>query len=101
MKPWYSIRDRCQICFGDATVIKVPANLLTYVTYALYVLVPALVGVYVYGHVQEFIYFAIAGLVILMGVSYADIVRGEQYARSKIKVAGTDVDGFKKRGWTS
>lgn len=100
VKPWYSIRNRCQICFGDATVIKVPPNWMTYVTYVLYVVVPALVAVYVYGHRKDFIYYAVVGLVALMVVAYADIVRGEEYARSKIKVSGSDAARFRKRGWT-
>ncbi len=99
VKPWYAIRNRCQICFGDATVIQIPPNWMTYATYVLYVLVPAFIGVYVYGHIQDFLYFGIAGLAALMIVSYIDISRGEEYARSKIKVAGSDSGDFKKRGW--
>ncbi len=99
MKPWYSFRNRCHICFGDATVITVPPNWLTYTTYVLYGVVIAFMAVYVYGHIQEFLYFAIGALVAMFLISYADIVRGEEYAKSKIKVAGSDAVDFRKRGW--
>jgi hypothetical protein len=99
MKPWFAIRNRCQNCFGDATVIQVPPNWRTYLSYALYVLIPALIAIYVTDDVKTYLYLAVALLFVMMIISYVDIGRGEKYAKDRIKVATTDVDVFKKRNW--
>lgn len=99
VKPWYSIRDRCGGCMGDATVIQVPNSWMTYVSYALYVAVPALVVVYLTSGAVLWMYGAVALLVVMMILQYLDVVRGEKYARSKIRVTASDSSSFKTRGW--
>jgi uncharacterized protein (DUF983 family) len=99
MKPWFAIRNRCQNCFGDATAIQVPANWMTYLSYALYVLIPALIAIYVTNHVKNYLYLALVLLFVMMIVSFVNIGRGEKYAKERIKIANTDVDVFKRRKW--
>jgi len=99
VKPWYSMRNRCLGCFEEATVIKVPNSWMTYVSYALYVTVPALVVLYVTSKTSFWIYAAIALLVVMIVLQYLDVVRGEKYARSKIRVTATDSSRFRARGW--
>lgn len=99
VKPWFAIRNKCQNCFGDATVIPIPANWITYTSYAFYIFVPALILFYVTEHAKTYLYLAIAGLVAMMIVAYVDLVRGEKYAKTKIKIANTDAQTFRRRGW--
>ena len=99
VKGWYQVRNVCSRCFSVATDIKIPRNWMTYTTYVLYVVVPALVGVHLTTDSREYLYLAIVGLVVMAIISYADIVRGEKFARTKIKVAGSNLDQFRKKGW--
>jgi hypothetical protein len=97
VKPWFAIRNRCQNCFGDATVIQIPYNWMTYMSYALYVLIPALIVIYVTDHVKNILYLAVALLILMMIIAFADIARGEKYAKERIKITTGDVDSFKRR----
>jgi hypothetical protein len=99
VKPWFAIRDRCQNCFDDATVIQIPANWMTYLSYALYVAVPALIAIYMTDHVKTYLYLAVVLLFFMMAVSYVDIARGEKYAKERIKITGADAEAFKRRRW--
>lgn len=98
VKPWYAIRDRCLGCIGDAVVIRVPNSWMTYTTYMLYVVVPALVVLYVTSDIAVWIYAAIVLLGAMMILQYKDMRRGERYARSKIRVTTSDSEAFRKRG---
>jgi hypothetical protein len=100
IKAWYAISDRCVGCLGEATVIKVPNSWMTYLSYALYVVIPALVVLYVTSKTMFWIYAAVALLVVMMVVQYADVVRGEKFARSKIRITASDSGRFKTRGWS-
>lgn len=97
VKPWFAIRDRCQNCFGEATAIQVPSNWMTYTSYVLYVLIPALIVVYLTEHVKVYLYLAVSLLLVMMVVSFMDIGRGKKYAKERIRVANTDVDVFRRR----
>jgi hypothetical protein len=99
IKPWYSITPRCLGCIGDATVIQVPNSWMTYVSYVLYIVIPALVVLYVTSSTLTWIYLAVVLLVVMMILQYMDVVRGEKYARSKIRVTAADSGRFKTRGW--
>lgn len=99
VKPWFAVRNKCQNCFGDATVIHIPRNKVTYALYALYVIIPALILAYVEEHAKTYLYVAIAGLVVMMALAYVELVRGEKYAKAKIKITSADVQRFKRRGW--
>ena len=99
VKPWYSIRNRCFGCYGEATVIVVPNSWMTYVSYVLYVVVPLLVVVYVSTHVVEWIYAAIALLIVMIVLQYLDIVRGEKFAKAKIRVTVSDTSKLRGRNW--
>ncbi len=100
IKPWYSVRNRCVGCVGDATVIDVPNSWMTYISYVLYIAVPALVLVYVTSKATVWIYLAVALLVVMMILQYVDVGRGQKYARSKIRVTTADSGRFKSRGWS-
>lgn len=90
VKPWFAIRDRCQGCMGEATVIKIPSNWMTYLSYVLYVMIPALIAVYVTEHGKVFLYLAVALLLVMMVVAFADISRGEKYAKQRIRTTSAD-----------
>lgn len=97
VKSWYSIRDRCPRCFGDATPIKIPFTIYTLALYTFYVLVPVLVGLYVTTDIETYLYFSIATMVIMFAIAWIVIGQGEDYAWSKIKVTNSDVDRLGKR----
>ena len=99
VKSWYQVRNVCSRCFSVATAIKIPRNWMTYASYVLYVVVPALIGANQITGSSMYLKLAIVGLVVMLIVSYADIVRGEKFARTKIKVAGSNLDQFRKKGW--
>ncbi len=97
VKPWYSIRDRCLGCMGDAVVISVPNSWMTYVSYVLYVTIPVLVVMYVTSNVTTWIVASVILLIAMMIIQYKDMVRGERFARSKIRVTASDSEAFKAR----
>lgn len=99
MKAWYERRNRCSRCYGDATAIRIPNSRLTYLVYVLYVIVPALVAVYLTTDVRPYIWLSLGGVILMMVVSYADMSRGAAYAKKRIKVTDGDLQGFRKRGW--
>ena len=98
-KTWYQRRDRCLACVGPATPIKVPNSALTYANYVLYVFVPGLVAVYLWSDDRSYLWLAVGFLAIMMITSYADLLRGERYARKKVKIATSDLVEFRRRGW--
>lgn len=100
VKAWYQRADRCSRCNGPATPIPIPNHWLTYLTYVLYVVVPGLVAAYLVTDIDIYIWTAIVGLAIMMVVSFADVSRGSVYAKKKIKITDSDVDKFRRRGWT-
>lgn len=99
VKPWYSFRDRCIGCTGDARVIEVPNSWMTYASYILYVMIPALVVLYVTSKSVLWMYGAVALLVVMIVLTYMDIVRGEKYAKARIRVTESDSSRFRTRGW--
>jgi hypothetical protein len=99
VKAWFEIRNRCPVCFEDARVIDIPRNWMTYGSYLLYIVIPALILVYVAEHVKLYLYAALALLFVMMVLAYADIVRGEAYARERIKRTVSDSDIFNRRSY--
>lgn len=99
VKPWFAIRNRCQNCFSEATAIQIPANWMTYFSYLLYALIPALIAIEIAYDDRNYLYLAVALLFLMMVISYMNIARGEKYARERIKITDTDVDAFKRRKW--
>jgi uncharacterized protein (DUF983 family) len=99
VKPWYSIRDRCSRCLGDVKVIDVPRGPLTFVVYALAAV--AIVLAYLYTRLDEdlYIYVAVAFTVAMGIVQFKELVRGERYARAKIRVTRSDLPAMRKKGW--
>jgi uncharacterized OB-fold protein len=98
-KSWYQIRNKCQLCFADATAIQIPNTWMTYALYVLYVVTPGLVLVYVSNDEKPYLYAAVVLLVLMIVLSWLEVSRGLAYARTKIKVTSADVKDFKKRGW--
>ncbi len=90
VKPWYSFRDRCLGCYGEATVIIVPNSWMTYATYFLYVFVPAMVVLYLTSKATFWIYVAIALLIVMVILQLLDLIRGEKIARGRIKFTASD-----------
>lgn len=99
VKAWYERRNRCSRCYGDATAIRVPNSWLTYLVYGFYVIVPALAAVYLTTDVRLYIWLSLGGVILMIGVSFADMSRGAAYAKKRIKVTDGDLQGFRKRGW--
>jgi uncharacterized protein (DUF983 family) len=99
VKSWFQVKNVCSRCFGEAAVIKIPRGLLTYISYILYVVVPGLVVADQLTGSSEYLTLAVVGVVAMLIISYADIVRGEKFARTKIKVASSDLNRFRKKGW--
>ncbi len=99
VKPWFSFRNRCEGCMGEARVIDIPNSWMTYTSYILYVVIPVLVVFYVTQKTQIWIYAAVVLLVVMMILTYMDILRGEKFAKAKIKVTASDADRFRTRGW--
>ena len=95
VKPWYAIRNKCPGCCSDATVIVVPNSWMTYTSYFLYVLVPILVVIYVTSKATIWIYAAVALLVVMIILQYMDIIRGEKFAKAKIRVTASDSTRFR------
>lgn len=98
-KAWYERQNRCSRCYGDATAIKIPNSWLTYATYGLYLVVPSLVAFYVTTHEKLYIWLSVAGVILMMVASFADMSRGAAYAKKRIKVTGGDLHEFRRRGW--
>ena len=99
VKPWFAIRNQCQMCIGQARVIQIPNNWMTYVSYVLYAVIPALVLISLTLKDRAFLYLAVVLLLIMMVVAYANVVRGERYARARIKIATSASGEFRRRGW--
>ncbi len=99
VKGWYSVRNRCARCLRDARTINIPSSWLTYLSYTLFVAVPVLVGLHILTDSSELLYLSIGGLIVMMIVSYLDVVRGEKIARAKIKITSQDLGEFRRRGW--
>jgi len=98
-KAWFQIRPRCSRCIGPATVIIVPNGPLTYLTYFLYFFVPGLVAVSLITDQRPYLWYALVGLAVMMIVAMIDLGRGQKVARSRVKVAGSDLHEFRRRGW--
>lgn len=99
VKPWFAIRDRCEMCFSDAVVIKIPLNSYLVVLYALYIASPAAVLIYIYSDDIYYLYVGVALLAVMVFISLVAISRGEEYARSKIRMTSSNVSEFRRRGW--
>lgn len=98
-KAWYQIRPRCSRCMGPATEIAVRNGPLTYLTYFLYVFVPGLVVVHFMTDDKAYLWYSIVGLVIMVAVAMIDIGRGQKIAKKRVKIAGSDLHEFRRRGW--
>lgn len=99
VKPWYSMRDRCARCGRDVRVIEVPRTLATYAVYVLTAGAFALVYMNTREDVSMYLYLAIVLVVAMMVIQFKELVRGERYARTKIKVTHSDADAMRKKGW--
>lgn len=99
VKPWYSIRDRCARCYGDVRVIKIPPSVFTYTVYVTTVV--ALVLLYMYTRNDEDTYFYVAIVVaaVMVVAQIKENLRGEKYAKARIKVTQSDTKAMKDKGW--
>jgi len=99
VKPWYSLGNRCLGCFGEAIVIKVPNGWMTYLSYILYVVVPGMVVGYLTTKETVWIYAAVVLLSAMLVLQYLDLLRGEKFAKSRVRVTAADSSQFRRRGW--
>ena len=100
VKNWYQIKDKCMVCFSDATAIKIPNTWKTYLVYVLYVVTPAMILAYVWEDDRFYLYLAFVLVFIMMAITWVELGRGRAYARAKIKITDANIDQFRKRGWT-
>lgn len=98
-KPWYAYRNRCARCSGDLAVIPIPAGPITYAVYALVAICFVLVYIGNRDDDQLLVYSAVAGVIAAMVLQFFELVRGEKYARAKVKPTKSDVDVLKAKGW--
>ncbi len=99
VKAWYTFGDKCPVCFSDATAVKVPNTWLTYLQYSLYVIVPALIVIYLMHDDRQYLYFAVILVVVMMTISWIEFGRGRDYARAKVKMTAGNLESFRKKGW--
>jgi len=97
VKPWYSIRDRCARCYGDTKVIPIPPSVFTYVVYVTMGICFVLLYLYSRNNEDTYFYVAIAFAVVMAASQIKELIRGERYARARIKVTRSDVDTMKKK----
>lgn len=98
-KAWFQIRPLCSRCNGVATEIVVPNGPLTYLTYFLYLFVPALAVYSLLTDQKEFLWYSVVGLVIMVVAAMADLGRGYRLAKKRVRIASSDLHEFRRRGW--
>lgn len=98
-KAWFQIRPTCSRCIGPATEIVVPNGPLTYFTYFLYFFVPGLVVVSLIIDERVYLYYALAGLAVMMVSAMIDLGRGLRIAKSRVKIASSDLHELRRKGW--
>jgi hypothetical protein len=99
VKPWYSMTERCSRCLGDVRAIEIPRGPMTYLVYLLAVVAMTLAYLYTREDDDLFLYAAVAFTVAMGVVQFKELIRGERYARAKIKVTRSDVPAMRKKGW--
>lgn len=99
VKPWYSIKDRCARCHNDVRPIEVPRTLASYMIYVLAAAAFALIYLNSKGGDDVYLYTAIVLVVAMMVLQFKELVRGEKYAKAKIKVTQSDTKTMKDKGW--
>ena len=99
VKPWYSLRDRCARCYSDSKVIPIPSSVFTYLVYVTMVICFVILYLYTRNDDDTYLYVAIAFAFVMAASQIVDLMRGEKYARARIKVAHSDTDAMKKKGW--
>jgi prepilin signal peptidase PulO-like enzyme (type II secretory pathway) len=98
-KAWFSISNTCMSCRGPARVILIRATTLTYVKYALWVAVMALIAVHLKLEDRFYLWVAVACLLAAMVLAYIDLLRGERKARARIRMTSGDLETFRKLRW--
>lgn len=99
VKAWFQMRPMCSRCIGPATEIVVPNSPLTYLTYFLYFFVPGLVAASLMTDERVYLYYALAGLAAMVATTMVDLGRGLRIAKSRVKIASSDLHEFRRRGW--
>ncbi len=84
---------------GPATEIAVTNGPLTYLTYFLYVFVPGLVVVSITWDDRTYLWYAVAGLVVMVVVAMIDIGRAQAVAKKRVRIASSNLHEFRRRGW--
>ncbi|MGD9962433.1 MAG: hypothetical protein AB7S97_00815, partial [Thermoplasmata archaeon] len=90
---------RCARCYGDTRVIPIPPSVFTYVVYVTMAVCFALLFLYSRNDEQLYLYVAILFAFVMAGAQVKELVRGEKYAKAKIRVTQSDTGSMKGRGW--
>lgn len=99
VRPWYSGRNHCSRCRGDARPINIPRSAFTYATYVLMATVFLLVYLNTATNYDIYLFAAVAGVIAIVVLQFVEISRGELYAKMKIRPTSSDLQEFRKRGW--
>ena len=98
VKPWYTMRARCARCRDDGREISTPRTVLSFVLYAMILVVFALVYMYTNTDNPIFLIGGIVSLVAAFVIQGIEIARGERYARAKIKTTKADAAALRAKG---
>lgn len=98
VKPWYSLRAWCSRCRDEGREIRVPKSILTYILYAMILVVFALVYMYTDSRSAVYLIGAIVGLVASFVIQAVELSRGEKQARARIKTTKADAAASRSKG---
>lgn len=80
-------------------VIEVPRSVSTYMIYILTGAAFALIFMHSRNDDRLFLYAAVVLVAAMMIIQFKELSRGLKYARSKIKIASSDRDTLRRKGW--
>jgi hypothetical protein len=98
VKPWYSLRAWCSRCRDEGREIRVPKSILTYILYAMILVVFAFVYMYTDSRSAVHLIGAVVGLVASFVIQAVELSRGEKQARARIKTTKADAAASRSKG---
>jgi hypothetical protein len=98
VKPWYGFRARCARCREDGREIATPRTALSFVLYAMILIVFLLVYMYTDSHNSIFLIGGIGALIASFAIQAVEISRGERYARARIRTTKADAAASRTKG---
>lgn len=98
VKPWYGMRPWCSRCREEGREIRVPRTTMTYVLYAMILVVFGLVYMYTSSGGIIYIIGGVVGLVAAFVIQAVELSRGERQARARIKTTKADAAALRAKG---